>query len=265
MVNEKREWLHWQLAAALSMIFALQAHSGVTTFRKVEIELTGAECDKAPDHIWLIFDGNDRDLIKADRDRSVTPAPCIWKGSKEDGPALEARRPYSVRLQGARSDCRYADERKAGNEYIGFLKFAYEPSNAVKVTITPDPIKFYVSYEREVPQIEAGSVACLEGAFFLGSKSVDDVMFPLETLRLSFAQDLKHVEKPDPWISVDDPLWEEFKGGTWLSPDAIGAAHVRSTAVRPVGSAARFRVNEGSIVFTKLKEKGLKQVGVKVE
>jgi hypothetical protein len=251
--------LRYASALVLFVFVAAQARGDNSTSHKVDITLSGPDCVRAPDVIQVVFAGRDREPFPAYRDKSK---PCRWTGEKPGAP-FRLTDSFSVRLGGARSDCRLPFE-LAGSpsdpEPVAQLSFSYSRTASQLNIVTEGP--FYVSYEREFPADETlkGSRDCRDQAEFRRSETVSDVAFSDETLRLRFA--LKLGRPDSPWVTLDEPLQREILTNakrhrpTILPPEAIGVAVVRQTAVE----RGRITPNTGNSVSANLKAKGMKNV-----
>jgi hypothetical protein len=256
--------LMMRCASALILLIplAIEAQTDSTT-HKVDITLTGADCVSAPDVIQVVVASKDRESFPAYRDKAK---PCRWTGEKPGAP-FRITDTLSVRLAGARSDCRLPSEVSGSPtdpEPVGQLTFPYNPGSANQLTITTEKA-FYVSYVREMPAVEGltGSRRCREEAFFRRVDTVSDVAFEDETLRLRFALVLGHPDTP--WVMIDDVLWRELLENskkslpTILLPEKIGSAVVRQTPLN------RVTPNTGDSIAANLKAKGMKSVTLTVQ
>jgi len=186
----------------------------------VDVELTGTNCDKLPSAIDVVLNGDDQHSFPVGR----SSGPCHWHGRRSAGAftITPNRSVFSLRLRGARTQCRYATPVNYGS--VAQLTFDYHQSaSAFDLDITPrDKQERVISfpYVREVhaDDPEAGDLECPEiGSLRRADHVIRDVNFDVEDLRLRLSSD------SDPGLLVNHPkvLNQLKKGSVTLSYDKV--------------------------------------------
>jgi len=225
----------------------------IVTTHRVAIVLD-SDCAKAPDEITVVVGNNDRDVFTAQRSKDDR---CRWDGTRPRNPPFRIDSRISVRLTGARSDCRVPEKRAgddANPEPIALLNFHHKPGSARQLRITAED-RLFVSYERKLPADTGvkGSLACHEMAEFDQPETIRDVAFPNEMLLVRFGD--------APWIAFDSPLQNVLKKKKEL---VIGPPLIGDRWFYQRKDKSRIKVLEMEVVSEKLERQGMPDAKVEV-
>ncbi len=248
----------------VSLPLALQAQ---TTTHTLHVNLEN-DCERAEETLYVVIGDQDRSTVGVSRDKTNR---CLWTGRKQ-GPPFSLGKTFSIRMKGARTDCRRASERRPippEREPIAELVFRYKPNSAREVLIDVDPQTFQVEYERALTSAESNrqqNYDCRETGTLPGSgDKVKAVRYPpFETVRLRFAS---VAGQPDsPWITLDQALQDEMarnrknRRPTVLGPNAVGVVFQRQKVIDPKDALPFMSVPTAALVAERLTEKKMKNV-----
>lgn len=239
------------IAASATAAFAQDT---IVTTHRVKIFLVAADCDRIPEVIFVVVGNKDRDAFAAERSKDDH---CRWDGTKKNNPPFRIDSRISVRLTGARSDCRVPIKLpgdSVNREPIASLTFPYKPDSARQLKLTAED-KLFVSYERKLPaDTVEGSLPCHEMAAFDQPETIRDVAFPNETLLLRFGN--------APWIAFDSPLQKVLKEKKEI---VIGPSLIGDRWFYQQKDKSRIKANELDTVTGRLEKQRMPNAKVEVQ
>lgn len=231
-----------------------EPHFSVTA-HWIDVTLTGSACGNVS-RLSMVLNGNDREAFALDKDPATL---CHWTKKYDEGFYLRPKPAYfSLRLGGARSECRNAIEiPRPGGEPAGQLKFRVTPNNARDVNVhagsgSEEPV--LVRYVRHVKKdrTASGSIRCEEHGLLdeAGPQPISDVNFGREDLRLQFLT-TEQLDVPDPGLLVNDEavLKTRTKGSRVVLRqrqvlDALADQIVRGKRAVPPGDPPNWRESD---------------------
>lgn len=203
---------------------SVQAQHAPPRTRTLDITLTEGDCEKLKDVIWVMFGGDDRDPVPAYR---VKDEPCHYRAEKNTGEAftLDKHTKFSLRLGGARTDCRVPSEipgKTPPYMPIATLMFPFKLNSARGVTIAVDSRKFILTYVRNY-------LGCREGGTIPDEVEVRDVVSSVERVELFLGTVQYVIDR-----TTHDELDANAKKGkpVTLTPRRIGTGYSDQIAKR---------------------------------
>jgi hypothetical protein len=243
----------WCVGALIVASARAQTTSPVNT-DTFEVTLSGIGCDKVPDTIHVVVNGDDQDGFDIDRGGGR----CRWSGRRPEGAVELLPAFFSLRLGGARTPCHHAIP--ANQQSVAKLIFTYEPESAYNVDITARDVqnkRLYIAYVRSVRAANPakGDLDCAEKGLLkeTGPHLIYDVNSDVELLRLQ----LPKMDPDDPGLLVnDEAVLEELKKGNHVVlseiqvREALAKQVAAGTRAAPPVNPGNWRVSDKNMITT---------------